>query len=242
MKIRSPWMIKTLVLLGFWLLRALIATLSVKYWIRGRAYNPAAARPKERFIYALWHEYLVVPTVEFAHPSCRLLLSQHTDGSVIAEVCKHLRMAVVRGSSSRGGVQAIRQLLKPSRYRGVAITPDGPRGPRRRVSPGIIYLASKLGWPIIPIGVGYQNPWRLRSWDRFAIPKPFKRVDFLTAEPFVVPEGISAEEIEEYRRKLEDVLHQLTEKAEYAATTGKVPDLSPEVPGEPQEAQRRAAA
>src|SRR5205823_74186 len=98
MKIRRPWMVKTLCLLGYWLVRALVATVSCKYWNFGRDWRPCLIKPSERCIYALWHEYLLVPMVRFNHPSARLLVSQHTDGQIVAEFCKHMRMGVVRGS------------------------------------------------------------------------------------------------------------------------------------------------
>jgi lysophospholipid acyltransferase (LPLAT)-like uncharacterized protein len=164
--------------------------------------------------------------IRFSHSSARLLISQHADGLIVAEICKHLRMGVVRGSSTRGGVEAVRQLLRPGRYRCVAVTPDGPRGPRRQVQMGIIYLASKLGWPIVPVGVGYRKPWRLRSWDRLAIPRPYQPSAFVTAEPIVVPAGLDREGLETYRRKLEDALLDLTAKAERAALSGRRPVMA----------------
>jgi lysophospholipid acyltransferase (LPLAT)-like uncharacterized protein len=223
MKIRRLWVIKTICLVGFWFLRALLATVHCKYWRSGRDFRPAILRTEERYIYALWHEYLVVPIVYFNHPSCRLLISQHADGEITAEITKHLRMGVVRGSSTRGGVEAIRQLLRPGRYRCVAVTPDGPRGPRRHVQPGIIYLASKLGWPIVAVGFGYRNPWRLGSWDRLAIPKPYQPAAAVTSELLVVPANLDRNGIELYRQKLEDSLHALTAKAEWAAANERNP-------------------
>jgi lysophospholipid acyltransferase (LPLAT)-like uncharacterized protein len=233
MKIRRTWIIQTICLVGIWLLRALLATVHCKYWRDGRDFRPATLKAEERYIYALWHEYLVVPIVYFNHPSCRLLISQHADGEITAEITKLLRMGVVRGSSTRGGVEAIRQLLRPGRYRCVAVTPDGPRGPRRQVRPGIIYLASKLGWPIVAVGFGYKTPWRLESWDRLAIPRPYQQAAAVTSELLVVPGDLDRDGIELYRRKLEDSLHELTAKAEFAAATGRCPfgaNRRPEVP------------
>jgi len=210
-------------MLGYWFLRALLATVFCKYWRTGRDFQPAHLKRHERYIYAMWHEYLLVPMIRFSHSSARLLISQHADGLIVAEICKHLRMGVVRGSSTRGGVEAVRQLLRPGRYRCVAVTPDGPRGPRRKVQMGIIYLAAKLGWPIVPVGVGYRQPWRLRSWDRLAIPKPYHPSAVVTAEPIRVPANLDREALEAYRVKLEEALLDLTAKAERAAATGRRP-------------------
>jgi lysophospholipid acyltransferase (LPLAT)-like uncharacterized protein len=232
MKIRKRWVMQTLCLLGVWLVRALLATVSFKYWRTGQDFQPAFLSPKEQFIYAVWHEYLIVPLMYFNHPSCRLLLSQHADGEITAEFCKHFRMGTVRGSSTRGGVEAIRQILRPGRYRHLAVTPDGPRGPRRQVRPGIIYLASKLGWPIVPVGIGLSTPWRLNSWDCLAIPKPFHRAAVISTEALNVPGGLDRDGIELYRRKLEEILHEVTSKAEWAAATGRRP-LDAALPVEP---------
>jgi lysophospholipid acyltransferase (LPLAT)-like uncharacterized protein len=224
MKIRKPWLIQTLCMIGYWLLRLLLATVFCKYWRSGQDFRPVNLKPHECYIYAMWHEYLLVPIVEFSHSSARLLVSQHADGLIVAEICKHLRMGVVRGSSTRGGVEALRRLLRPGRFRCLAVIPDGPRGPRRKVQPGIIYLASKLGWPIVPVGIGYQNPWRLRSWDRLAIPKPFHPAAAVSAEPFVVPGNLDRDGLESYRQKLEATLEALTAQAEWAAATGQNPN------------------
>jgi lysophospholipid acyltransferase (LPLAT)-like uncharacterized protein len=226
MKIRKPWVIQSLCMLGFWFLRALLATVFCKYWRTDRDFRPAALKPHEQYIYALWHEYLLVPMVHFSHSSVRLLISQHSDGLIVAEICKHLRMGSVRGSSTRGGVQAIRRLLRPGRYRSLAVTPDGPRGPRREVQLGIIYLAARLGWPIVPVGVGSRRPWRLGSWDRLASPRPYHRAAVITAEPLIVPSDLDREGLELYRQKLEDILNALTSKAERTAATGRRPLLT----------------
>lgn len=223
MKIRQPWLIKSLCMLGFWLYRALMASVFCKYWRSGRDFRPSILDPQERFIYVLWHEYMLVPLVHFSHSSVRMLLSQHADGLIVEEICKHLRMGLVRGSSTRGGVEAMRRLLKPGRYRCLAITPDGPRGPRRQIQLGVIYLAARLGWPIIAVGIGYDHPWRLKSWDRLAIPKPYSRACVVTAEPLSIPGDLDREGLEGYRRRLEDQMNALTAQAELAACSGKRP-------------------
>jgi len=217
-------------MLGYWLVRALVATVFCKYWRTGRDFRPVILKPHERYIYAMWHEYLLVPMVLFNHSRARLLISQHADGLIVAEMCKHMRMGVVRGSSTRGGAEAVRRLLRPGRYRCLAVTPDGPIGPRRQVKLGIIYLAARLGWPIVPVGVGCRNPWRLRSWDRLAIPKPYHRAAVVTSEPIVVPGDLDQNGLEMYRRKLEDMLQALTAKAERAAASGRKPPLVAQAP------------
>jgi lysophospholipid acyltransferase (LPLAT)-like uncharacterized protein len=223
MKIRRRWIIRTLCLLGFWLVRALLGTVSYKYWSLGRDWRPAQIKPRERCIYALWHEYLLVPMICFRHPTVRILVSKHADGLIVSEMSKYLRLGVVHGSSNRGAIEAVRQLLRPGRYRSVAITPDGPRGPRRRVKEGIIFLAAHLGWPIVPVGIGLSQPWRLRSWDRLAIPRPYQRAVVVTGHPVHVPADLHREGLETYRHMVETAMLELTAAAESAAATGRPP-------------------
>jgi hypothetical protein len=103
-----------------------------------------------------------------------VLVSRHRDGEAIARVISKMGFDTVRGSTTRGGALALIELVGLSLSGNeVAITPDGPRGPRHQAKEGILYLAQKSGLPIQPIAVGFSDFWELRSWDRFRIPKPF---------------------------------------------------------------------
>jgi hypothetical protein len=94
------------------------------------------------------------------------------------------------------------------------LTPDGPRGPRRRVQPGLIYLASRSGLPIVPVGFGLDQPWRMASWDRFALPRLRSRAVCVTAAPISIPPEVKAEELEDYRRAVENAMNAMTAAAE----------------------------
>ena len=121
----------------------------------------------------------------------RCCLSRHRDAEILSHAAHHLGFEFVRGSTNRGGVAALRELLAKSRTMHLTITPDGPRGPRRQLAPGCVYLASKLGLPLVVMGYGYDRPWRVRSaWDQFAIPRPYsprprrrQRRDLRPAQP-----------------------------------------------------------
>jgi hypothetical protein len=126
----------------------------------------------------------------------------------------------VRGSTNRGGVAALRQLLDKSREMHLAITPDGPRGPRRQLAPGPVYLASKLGIPLVAIGVGYERPWRVRSWDRFAIPRPGGRACCILSPELQVPPDLDRDGLEHFRTKVEQLLNHLCDDAEHWAESG----------------------
>src|SRR6202795_2763172 len=100
-----------------------------------------------------------------------MLLSQHRDAEILPRVAFHMGFACVRGSSYRGGIGAVRELLRTHRSAHLTLTPDVPRLPRRGWAPGAVYLASNRGLPLVCLGFGYDRPWRVKTWDRFALPR-----------------------------------------------------------------------
>jgi lysophospholipid acyltransferase (LPLAT)-like uncharacterized protein len=230
MKLRKPWMIKAAAFLAAWLLRVWIGTLRFRYIALGPDWCPTSKMARRgRYIYAFWHEGLLLPGYHYGRKRVRVLIGQHADGQLIAEIMRHLGFGLVRGSTTRGGVEAVRQMLKISKKDHLAITPDGPRGPRRQVQMGLIYLASKTGLPIYPGGLGYDRPWRMQSWDRFALPRPGSRAACICGEPIYIPTDASRADMENYRRHVEDELNRLTAMAEELAETGRCPQLRNEL-------------
>src|SRR5262249_45832657 len=189
----------------------------------GQNVDPRRPETAGRYIYAIWHENLLQPVYRYCGLGICVLISRHADGELLTQVCRHLNIRLVRGSTNRGGVEAIRHLLRIGKGASLAITPDGPRGPRRQVQPGLIYLAAHCGMPIVPVGFGYRRPWRLRSWDRFAVPKPCSLGTCVTGEPIAVPEAIDREQIEAYRQLIEQKLLEVSEAAEHWAEQGTWP-------------------
>jgi lysophospholipid acyltransferase (LPLAT)-like uncharacterized protein len=214
MKLRHPALIKGLGFTASWALRLYMGTLHYRYRPLGPNVEPTQAGLAQQYIYALWHENMLLPAYHYSRPNISVLISRHADGQLLAEVCRHLRVGVVRGSSTRGGVQALRRLLRLGRTNHLALTPDGPRGPRRRVQPGLIYLAARTGLPIVVMGVGYDRPWRLRSWDRFAVPRPGTLATTVTDTPIAVPSDLDRDNLEKYRNLVERELARMTEIAE----------------------------
>lgn len=214
MKIRHPALIKTAALTGSVAIRLWMGTLQYRYRPLGLNVDPHQRDLAGRYIYAIWHENLLLPAYLYGRPDIHVLISQHADGQLIAEVCRHLRFKLVRGSTTRGGVEAVRHMLRLSRGSHLAITPDGPRGPRRRVQMGLIYLAARTGLPIVPIGIGFQRPWRLKSWDRFALPRPWSRSVCVTADPIRIPADADRDEFEDCRLRVERILSHVNELAE----------------------------
>jgi lysophospholipid acyltransferase (LPLAT)-like uncharacterized protein len=216
-------MIKTAGFAGATLLRAWVRTLNYRYHPLGPNVDPSGPALAERYIYAMWHEYLLLPVFCYPRRDVHVLISKHADGQWVAEFCRSLRIPVIRGSTTRGGAEAIRRLLRAGRESHIALTPDGPRGPRRRVQPGLVYLASRLGLSIVPVGFGVQGCWRMKSWDRFAMPHPWTRTRCVTGSPIAVPPVSDLWKLEEYRLRVESSLMNTTLQAEQWATTGVWP-------------------
>jgi lysophospholipid acyltransferase (LPLAT)-like uncharacterized protein len=119
---------------------------------------------------------------------------------------------------------ALRQMLRLAAAAHLAVTPDGPRGPRRHVQPGVAYLAARTGLPIVPVGMGYRSCWRMKSWDRFVVPKLGSRATCITGTPICVPAEVGRDGLEHYRLLLEQELNRLNDLAQAWAETGRWPD------------------
>ena len=172
MAIRSSFARKVLGLLGAVGTRVWRTTIDWKAVYCDPTVDPVHPRFSRRFVYAGWHEVLLMPAALRARRDMRVLVSQHGDGEIVSRAMQHLGWSVVRGSTSRGSVAALLRMLRDDRCH-LVFAPDGPRGPRRTMSTGPLFLASKLGLPVVCVGYGFERPWRLRSLDRFAIPRPF---------------------------------------------------------------------
>ncbi|HID77826.1 MAG TPA: DUF374 domain-containing protein [Planctomycetaceae bacterium] len=207
-------------LLASALIRNWMGTLEYKAAFVDPHIDPASPHCSGQKIYLFWHEYILFPLAVRGHCNVAMLLSRHRDAEILSRVAYHLGFACVRGSTRRGGVAAIRQMLRRSRQMHLTITPDGPRGPRRRMALGPIYLASKLGIPLVATGYGYDRPWRASSWDRFAIPRPGSRARAVSGPEIYVPPDLDREGLERFRQQMEDLLDRLTREAEQWAQSG----------------------
>jgi lysophospholipid acyltransferase (LPLAT)-like uncharacterized protein len=222
-KIRNRHLVRFAGWLGTRAARTLFATLRSGHQSLGPNCAPAHVPPGDRLIYCIWHENLLLPTLSFGCQEIAVLISKHADGQILGSLITSLGMGMVCGSTNRGGVEAVRKLIgEDYSWRHLAVTPDGPRGPRRVVQAGIVYVASRTGMKIVPVGVGYGRAWRLGSWDRFAIPKPFARAKCLTADPIAVPPGLKAAELEPYRLRIQTEMDRLNLLAEGWADTGRL--------------------
>jgi lysophospholipid acyltransferase (LPLAT)-like uncharacterized protein len=231
MKIRNRHLVRAAAWLGAATGKALVRSLRVREHSLGVDVGHGRHKQPDRLIYCIWHENLLLPTVYFGRPDTAVLISQHRDGQLLGSLIQSLGMGMVCGSTTRGGIEAVRKLVDENApFRHLAVTPDGPRGPRRVVQQGLVYVASRTGMKVACVGVGYRRPWRLGSWDRFAIPKPFTRARCLTGEPIAVPPGLKAVQLEPYRLLIQAEMDRLNPAAEAWAETGRLDAPPPVAP------------
>jgi lysophospholipid acyltransferase (LPLAT)-like uncharacterized protein len=162
-------------------------------------------------IFCLWHNRLAISMVVHRRYPRKLaaLVSASRDGALLAAVLGRFGVEQIRGSSSRRGPQALLELASHARMGyDLAVTPDGPKGPRYVVQDGIIALAQVTGLPIIPVTCNTRLKLCLKSWDRFQIPMPFSRCEVILNEPIVVPRQADEPEREQRRQELETSLRQ----------------------------------
>lgn len=164
----------------------------------------------ERFILAFWHGRLLMMPLCYKGKRIKLLISQHKDGELLAKAMERFGYSAIRGSTTRGGAQAMREMVKAIRESDsdIAITPDGPRGPRHVVQDGVIALARLSGVPIIPVTFGSSKKKVFGSWDTFNLPYPFSRGAFLWGEPFYVRKE---DDLETKKKDMEERMREMTE-------------------------------
>lgn len=210
----------------------LFSAVAIRVWMSTHRYrsffydpsNDPRLGTNQPRIYLFWHEYILVPLHLRGHCDIVMLLSRHKDAEVLAQVARHLGFGSVRGSSTRGGSTAILELNRHGKGSHLAITPDGPQGPRRKMASGAIYLASISGMPIVPMGFGMANPRRAKSWDQFAMPRLFSEIRSVIGPSIQIPPNLSRDQLEESRLMIERKMTELTiEAEEWAAVGGSRP-------------------
>ncbi len=197
------------------ILRAWMATLRHRIADGWRDFD--THRRRGPVIWAFWHGQIFEACFVGRDRGMRTLISPHRDGEIVARIAKGFGYDVVRGSSSRGGMEALREMARTAGRQDLAITPDGPRGPRQTAQGGAIYLAELTGRPIVPIGLASFPCLHLRGWDRFEAPLPFAAVGVALGEPFFVPRPAGRETRDRCRAELEERLACLTDVAERVA-------------------------
>lgn len=200
--------------LGSIVIRLLFRTMSIKEIPAGCLRN--LERQGKHAIYAFWHAHMLLPAYIGRNLNVKVLISQHRDGEYIAQIVQRLGYGVARGSTTRGGAKALLRMIKQIKEDSIslAITPDGPKGPRFVAQSGVILLGQKTQYPIIPMMVYLEKFWEFSSWDRFCVPKPFSKARVFYGDPILVPYKLEKSDVEEYRMSLEKSLIKLGNEAE----------------------------
>ena len=215
MKIRSPLLIKLSAAAFAAVLWLLFRMLKLNLSEETPGTNPYAASPRERFIYCVWHDSMVIPAFAGKHRFTAALTSRHADGSFVAHVLRCVGVSTIRGSTNRMGAGAMRQLMRATEDKHLVITPDGPRGPRRQVSTGIAFLASRTGRAVVPTAYSCVRCWRITgSWTNLIIPKPFTQVYLLAGEPIKVPPDLGCDELQQHVARIQAEMDRLNDTAE----------------------------
>jgi lysophospholipid acyltransferase (LPLAT)-like uncharacterized protein len=203
-----PWRSRGALVLGMGLLHTIGRT-----W-RIRVLNSQALAglrdARLGFIFALWHGHLLPLLWHHRGEGVLVLISEHRDGELVARAAKSLGYGLIRGSTTRGGGRALISLVRELEAgREIAITPDGPRGPARKFAPGALVAAQRSDSFILPVVINADRAWRLRSWDRFMIPKPFARITIAYGDPEKVSAATpraAVDEAEHFEQLMQDAL------------------------------------
>ena len=237
MKLRRLWQIGLAALVLSGVIRAWLNTSQFDYICDDPPGDPRI-RPVGG-IYLFWHETMLFPAANFGGLGFAVLVSKHRDGELIARILKMLRISSVRGSTTRQSLSALRGMMREVHSSLLAITPDGPKGPRRVVQQGAIYLASKTGMPIYPAGFAFRDRWRVGSWDRMMIPKPFTRGVGIMSKGILIPPELSDAEIEEHRQRVQLAMDRVQARAEAAVNLPRAVFLaSNEIANQPLQGAR----
>ena len=219
MHITNPFLCRAFGFLGTTFFRTWMGTIDFKWAFYDPEIDPYIGNRK--YVLMFWHENILCPLFLRRHSPVTMLLSEHGDAEFVSQAASFVGMGCIRGSSSHGSIKALKQFMRLKDHGALVFTPDGPQGPYRAMAPGAIWVASQLQLPIVLFGIGYDQPWRLSSWDRFIIPKPFSRGRVISSPMFPIPKRLSRDDLEHYRQKFEKLLTQLTEEAEAWAVSGE---------------------
>ena len=220
---RSSWakraQIAAIAGLGYPLINALGHTL--QWRVEGLEHYDAIIASGRQPVMAFWHGRILPATYYFRRRGIVVITSENFDGEWIARIIGRFGFGTARGSSSRGGLKAMLQLVRDmERGKPAGFTLDGPRGPARAAQPGAIWLAQRTGNPVLPFHLEASSHWTMKSWDRTQVPKPFSTVSLVIGDPMEVPRDAGDEQLESMRMELEQRLATLEHRA-FALVRGR---------------------
>jgi len=183
---------------------------SLRFEVTGAEHQETTWKAGRSVVFVTWHGRILPLLYLYRWNGIVMLVSQHRDGEYLTRLGHGLGYDAVRGSSTRGGYPALRELLRRLRQgQSLAITPDGPLGPREKVKPGALQAARISGAPLIPVMAGTRQAWWIEGWDSFLIPRPFATVRVAIGEPRYVSPDSGVRDLEEQARELELQLQSL---------------------------------
>ncbi len=162
-----------------------------------------------KVLFAFWHSRLLGLCYAFKFRNAGIMVSKSFDGEWIARLVNKLGYRVFRGSASRDGEKGLLEMVKDKLEGDLALTVDGPKGPPEKVKYGVVALASNTGLPIVPLTIIAEKAWRLGTWDRFMVPKPFSKVTVLCGPHIEVPASVARKDLKRYGLSIEEALGKL---------------------------------
>lgn len=162
-------------------------------------------------LFCFWHSRLLGLCYTHRYRNIGIMVSKSFDGEWISRIVTRLGYRVFRGSASRGGAAALLEMIK-EKSGDLALTVDGPRGPAEKVKPGILTLAVHTGLPLVPIGYSATRVWRLKSWDKFMVPKPFSTVTVRYGPAIPLPREITNENMAATILEIENGINRVSDQ------------------------------
>lgn len=211
--------------------KVLFATLHRQLLLADPSASPYVKPSGTHYIYCVWHDSLLMPLFLGKQSATTAMVGRHRDGGFLAMALAALGIPAVRGSSSKGGSQAVRQLLNEAQTQHIVVTPDGPRGPRRTMKPGVAYLASRTGRPVVPTAFACRRFWSVgKGWTNLVVPQPWTTVYALTGPSIHVPPQANRDELHDYTQQIQHEMDQLNTHAARLAACSTNAQPSPGIP------------
>ncbi|MCA9080129.1 MAG: DUF374 domain-containing protein [Planctomycetaceae bacterium] len=218
MRIRSERFEGWLAPLAVWCLKGLFLLVRRKLVLSDPVTSPYVRPQSETFTYCVWHDSLIIPLFLGRQPATMALVGGHRDGGFVANCLRWLGIPCARGSASKGGVQAVRQLIEESAGQHLVLTPDGPRGPRRTMKAGCAFLSAHTGKAVVPTACACTNAWYVGSgWTDLMIPKPFSKLYVVCAPPIVVPTAANKEQLAQFTQRIQSEMDRVQQAADELA-------------------------
>jgi len=212
----SKFKMRCICFFSYLIFRILTSTYRIKFLNEENIAIAEESHPNKSFIYALWHEHFFTAVASHRYRGISPMISKSNDGEIITYIGRKLGFSPVRGSTSKGGEEARKELYRRATAGlKAAFTVDGPRGPRHRLKSGVIDLARNTSMKIVPLAISADRSWILhKSWDHSMIPKPFSRVAVAYGKPISIDSNTHGLAFAEAKKQVTSALHEAKEMAD----------------------------